>query len=205
MMKKNLRTIAALLSACALLLGGCTFIPRQEPSALYDLGPLRAAPASPALALPAITVAEVHAPVWLETPQMYYRLTYVNAQHPQSYSSSRWTMPPVLLFGQRVKSRLAQAGGIVLSAQDGAANVPVLRIEADDFTQHFTAPGQSMAQVSVRASVFNGRSLLAQKTFTRQAPAPTPDAVGGAKALSEASDAVIDDMMSWLAGLQLKK
>jgi cholesterol transport system auxiliary component len=53
--------------------------------------------------------------------------------------------------------------------------------------------------------VLNGRRLLAQKTFTRQAPAPTADASGGARALADASEAVIADMVTWLAGLPLKK
>jgi cholesterol transport system auxiliary component len=93
----------------------------------------------------------------------------------------------------------------VLSASDGATNVPVLRIAADDFTQVFTSSGQSIAQISVRASMLNGRTLVAQKTFTKQMPAPTADASGGVRALADTCDAIIIDMMNWLAGLPLKK
>jgi cholesterol transport system auxiliary component len=110
-------------------------------------------------------------------------------------------MPPTQLFAQRLKSRIAQAGGAALPASDGAANVPVLRIEADDFMQIFDAPGQSNAHVGLRAALFNGRTLVAQKAFAKQAPAPSPDAAGGARALAAASDAIITDMMTWLASV----
>jgi cholesterol transport system auxiliary component len=110
-------------------------------------------------------------------------------------------MPPMQLFEQRLKSRIAQAGGAALPASAGAADVPVLRIEADDFTQSFSAPGQSVAQVGLRAAVFNGRALVAQKSFLQRVPAPSADAVGGARALATASDAVITEMMAWLASL----
>jgi len=93
----------------------------------------------------------------------------------------------------------------VLPASDGAINIPLLRIEADDFTQVFDNSAHSSARVAMRASVFQGRALVAQKTFIRQSPAPTPDASGGVRALADASDAMITEMMSWLAGLPLKK
>lgn len=198
---KTTRELIALVLAC-LALAGCAT--RSEPPALYDLGPLRATSALP-FALPPISVAEVNAPAWLDSPAMFFRLSYANDQQPRPYASSRWAMPPAQLFGQRVKARLAQAGGVVLSATDGAANAALLRIETDEFMQRFDRPGHSVAHVSARASVFNGRALLAQKTFDRQAPAPSADAPGGARALADASDAVISDMMTWLATLPLKK
>jgi cholesterol transport system auxiliary component len=113
-------------------------------------------------------------------------------------------MPPAQLIAQRLKSRIAQAGGVALSAADGAIGVPVLHIDVDDFTQTFDAPGHSMGMVALRASTFNGQVLIAQKTFSRQAPAPTPDAEGGARALAQASDEAIADVMQWLATLQQK-
>jgi cholesterol transport system auxiliary component len=185
--------ISALLAACAT---------GTNSTSLYDFGALRGAPhATAAPALPPISVAEIGTPTWLDSPAMFFRLSYANDQQPRAYAHSRWTMPPAQLFGQRLKSRIAQAGGAVLPASDGAANVPVLRIEADEFTQMFDTPGQSIAQVGLRAAIFNGRTLIAQRTFVKQAPAPSADAAGGAKALADASDAVITDMMAWLATL----
>lgn len=208
-MKKTMQAILALLlaiSSAGILLTGCATT-RSESPALYDLGPLNAAQAKTANlgspALPALTVGDVHAPSWLENPLMYFRLDYANELRPQPYAGSRWLAPPAQLLSERIKARLAQAGGVVLSLSDGAANVPVLRIDADEFIQHFTAPGQSMARIAIRASVFNGRTWVAQKSFVRQIPAPTADAAGGVKALSEAADAAIQDMTAWLASLPL--
>lgn len=194
-----------ILLSALLMLTACSTL-KSTPPALYDLGPLYVAgtPSAP-LNLPPISVAETQAQSWLNSQAMYFRLAYANDQQPRPYAGSRWTMAPTLLFSQRLKSRLAQAGGVVLSASDGALNIPVLRLEADDFTQTFSSADASAAQVVVRASVFNGRTLLAQKTFSRQAPAPSADAAGGVKAFARASDAVIADMMAWLAQLPLKK
>lgn len=201
----------ALISFLMLAVSGCTLIgagnTKTELFSLYDFGPVHGAAAgAPATSkLPPISVAEVQSPAWLDSPLIYFRLTYANEQQPRAYAGSRWAMPPAQLFGQRLKSRLAQAGNVVLSATDGAVNVPLLRIEADDFTQSFDSLTQSHAQIALRASVFSGRSLLAQKSFVRQAPAPSADAAGGAKALATASDAVIGDMMNWLATVPFKK
>lgn len=196
-MKKNiaLMMLAAALTACVLQ--------PTEPPTLYDLGPLR--PAAKALpALPALAVAEVSVPAWLDRPLMFYRLNYENDQEPRSYAHSRWVMPPAQLVAQRVKARMAQAGGVVLSASDGARNMPLLHIEVDDFTQNFDAPRQSVGRLALRASVFQEQMLIAQKSFFTQAPAPSADAGGGARALASASDAVIGEIMQWLAGLPVK-
>jgi cholesterol transport system auxiliary component len=197
-----------LIASFAIVLAGCTTIIKPTPlSSLYDLGSLPAASASnaPPSRLPPISVAEIRTPIWLDSQAMYYRLAYDNDQQPRAYATSRWATSPVLLFSQRLKARLAQAGGIVVSAADGAINIPALHIEADDFTQTFSSPGQSTGQVAIRASVFDGRTLLAQKSFIGKSSTPTLDAEGGAKALATASDAVITDMMTWLSGLPLKK
>lgn len=179
---------------------------KRETRDLFDLGPLHGTSVAIASSrLPTISVADVVAPPALENPLMYYRLIYANAQQPQSYGNSRWTMAPPQLFGQRLKARLAQAGGVVLSASDGATNVPVLRTEVDEFIQVFDRPQQSVAHISIRASVFNGRSLVAQKTFTHAAPAPSADAAGGAMAMAMASDAVIAELVVWLSGLPVPK
>jgi cholesterol transport system auxiliary component len=196
-MKNNILAILTLIAA--LVVPGCAT--RTESAALYDFGMLRSPPAAALPALAPISIADIGAPTWLDSSAMFFRLSYANDQQARSYAHSRWTMPPTQLFAQRLKSRIAQAGGAALPASDGAANVPVLRIEADDFMQTFDTPAQSIAQVGMRAAVFNGRTLVAQRTFIKQAPAPSPDAAGGARALATASDAVITDMMMWLASL----
>lgn len=204
-MKKIIRLFLIMAAAAGLAMSsGCAT--KQESLTLYDLGLLRTTQGAVATrALPPLSVAEINAPAWLDSQMMFFRLAYANDQQPRPYASSRWSMPPAQLFNQRLKSRIGQAGGVVLPASDGALNIPLLRIEADDFTQVFESTASSTANVAMRASVYNGRTLVAQKTFVKQAPAATADASGGVRALADASDAVIADMIGWLAGLPLKK
>lgn len=206
-MKTTIRSFTILLTIfSASLLGACAGLPERESRVLYDLGMLPALQDTATVrALPPLSIAEVSTPAWLDSRTMFYRLAYANEQQPRPYANSRWTMPPAQLFGQRLKDRIGQAGGAVLSASDGVVNVPVLRIETDDFTQIFLSPQESIVRVNVRASVLNGRTLLAHRNFNREVPAPAADASGGAHALADASDAIITDMMNWLAGLPLKK
>lgn len=199
---KKITHFLLILLGCALAAGCAT---RSEPSALYDFGPLRADyPGSKAGGLPPLSMAEINAPAWLDSQLMYFRLGYANRQQTRPYANSRWSMPPAQLFGQRLKARIAQAGGVVLSATDGAAGLPLLRLDADDMMQNFDSASHSTVQLSVRATVLSGRSPLAQKTFSRQALAPSADAAGGAAAMAAASDALIDDMLFWLADLPKK-
>lgn len=193
---------AAALAANLAWLGGCAIAKPDAKPALYDLG---LQPSSAALPVPPpIIVAGIAAPGWIDSTAMYYRFDYANGQQPRPYAQARWTMTPAQLLLQRLKTRIAQAGGVVLQPSDGVAGLPLLRIEMDDFTQHFTAPAQSAGRVSLRATVFRGRALVAQKTFTHEAPAPGADAEGGVQALTAAADVAIADIIGWLATLPLK-
>lgn len=204
-MKKIIPTAFALLmAASAILLAGCA-VTRTEAPILYDLGAPGARTANRTLpALPPISIAEVNVPAWLDSTMIFYRLEYANGQQPRPYAQARWTMTPAQLLSLHLKSRISRSGGVVLSAADGASGVPMLRLEADDFTQYFDSPGQSNGKVSLRASVFRGRMLLAQKTFHAQAPAPSGDAAGGANALAAATDTAVADVIAWMSTLELK-
>jgi len=194
--------LITLLLAC-FLFSGCADMKKPQPG-LFDLGlapPAAALPAVPAL--PPLALADIDAPEWLDSPAIFYRLNYASQHQPRPYANSRWSMPPAQLFGQRLKSRIVQGGGTLLSAADGAVGVPVLRLEAEECSQVFTSAGQSEGLVAMRLSVLDGRRLLGQKSFLRRAPAPSADVEGGVAALADASNAVITDMLQWLAGLGL--
>lgn len=201
-----MRRITSLLAALLVVgttLTGCAPT-KGERASLYDLGPLNTSTASAPSNLPPISISRVSVPAWLDSTRMYYRLNYANEQQPQAYAHARWTMTPAQLLLQNLKVRIAQSGGVVLAESDAGANVPVLRLEVDDFTQSFSAPDQSRAQVALRASVLKGRKLVAQKMFAQRVPAPNPDAAGGARALAAASDAAITELMTWMGTLDLK-
>ena len=193
------RAAAALL--CCALLAGCASA-RKPQAELFDLG--LATPAASMPALPPIALADVGTPEWLDSPAIFYRLAYDSARQPRPYANSRWSMPPAQLFAQRFKSRLGQAGGTVLSASDGATGLPVLHLDVDEISQVFDSPDHSDGIVAMRLSVLYGRRLVGQKSFVRRMPAPSADAAGGVDAIAAASDAMIADMLQWLASLDLR-
>lgn len=200
------RGTAAVMTA-GLLLAGCASNPPASMD-LYDLGPVhsvRTQQVTGSTQLPAISVADIQAPAWMDSQMMFYRLDYANDLQPRPYSASKWTMPPAQLFEQRLKSVLARSGGVVVSASDGAINLPILHLAADDFSQSFESAGQSSVHVAIRASLFDGRVLRAQKMFIKRMPAASADAKGGAAALAAASDAIISEVGTWLATLPPKK
>lgn len=194
------RSVSALLLSC-LLLAGCASVKKPQ-AGLFDLG--LATPAANMPALPPLALAEVNTPEWMDSPAIFYRLAYDSARQPRPYANSRWSMAPAQLFAQRFKSRMSQAGGTLLSASDGATGIPVLHLDADEISQVFDSPERSTGMVAMRLSVLNGRRLLGQKSFVRRMPAPSADAAGGVDAIAAASDAVIADMLQWLASLDLR-
>lgn len=178
------------LSACA---------SKAPAPATYDLGPLPAAQAlaKPA-ATPALVVADVIGPASLDSNRMVYRLLYADAQQARPYAHNNWSVTPLQLMSQRLKGRIAQSGVKVLATTDAAVGLPLLRLEADDFSQHFDSATHSTGQVSLRASLFRNHKLVDQRTFTRSTEAPSADAAGGARALAASTDAIAADIVAWL-------
>lgn len=213
----NYRNIAYLLNLmiCLLLLQGCAS-PAPVKQA-YDFGsipasgPARLSAISTATPLStttaanfAISLADINTPASLDGTAMLYRLEYDNAQQTRPYSQHRWSMPPAQLLAQRLKARIADAGGSVVSSRDGVNNLPLLQIDLDEFSQVFSSGSASTAQIQLRASVIKGRTLLAQRSFSQQIASSSADAPGGAKAMMNASDAVIADLLAWLNTLALR-
>jgi len=189
-------------AALALVVAGCASSKAKEGGITqFDFGPLGAPTAAVAQApLAAVIVMDATGSPTFENERMVYRLNYSDPLQARTYANSRWSANPLLLVTQRIKSRLAQAGVKVLSATDSSTNIPVLRIEIDDFSHAFASAGASEGAVTLRASLFNSHALLDQKTFTRATAAPGADAAGGARALAGSTDAVAADIIAWLAG-----
>lgn len=146
----------------------------------------------------AILLTEIQVPNSLEGTSMLYRLLYENKQELRPYAQSRWSMPPAQLLKQRVKAHINQQGGAVLTTSDGVKNLPMLRIELEEFSQHFSSPQQSQVQLRWRASLINQNQLIAQKIFQAQTTCDSADAKGGAKAMPQASDRTITELIAWL-------
>jgi cholesterol transport system auxiliary component len=196
-----MRAPSVYVSALALGLAcsGCSIAPSSSSPEVtqYDFGPVDPKGPSPGLKQ-ALLVYDVSAPGWLDSPLIYYRLAYQDAARPQAYADSRWVGSPAELITGRVRGRLAASGkGGVVHPADGTRASYALRVELDEFIQVFDAPGQSKAVVRLRASVLGRNALVAQKSFSAERRAATPDAEGGARALIAASDEVLDQLVSW--------
>lgn len=186
-------TLAVWLAGCS----GSTPLQHQQ----YDFGPFTTV-AVPASQL-RLSLAEIQVPAALDGNAMLYRLQYDNGQQLKPYAQARWSMAPAQLLAQRLKLQLGARGGLVLGAADGAANLPLLRIDLNEFSQVFTSPTNSHAMLSARAVLLKERAVLGQRNFLLQIPAASPDAAGGARAMQQAADSLIGELQNWLASLPL--
>ena len=148
-----------------------------------------------------INIADISAPSTLDSNDMLYRLQYDNAQLLRAYAQHHWSMPPAQLFAQRLKSRITAAGGIVVGAADGIADLPILKIELDEFSQIFTNAIQSEAKIALRASIIKKNKLIAQQYFNLGTASTSADASGGAKAMQVTADRSISAILTWLLAL----
>lgn len=186
-----------------LLLGGCGALPdKPVRPAVFDFGPGPVTPSAPAPApaLPPLLLADIESPAAVDGTAVLFRLAYADVQQLRPYAQARWSMPPAQLVRQRLREQLSQQR-VVLSPAEGPANL-VLRLELEEFTQVFETPERSVGLVRLRATLLEsagGRErVVAQRRFTAQKPAPSPDAPGGVRALTAATDAAVDEIAQWL-------
>jgi cholesterol transport system auxiliary component len=202
-MHSNSRARAAnVATAClALCLAACTL--DQSPvtvSTSYDLGPPPAYSDSKAPIAGTLLIPSVRAPAWLDETDIVYRLLYEDRTRPQSYAMSRWAAEPAALVTDRIRSRFAAASSGVVTPGYSVSSDYTLRVELDDFSQRFNAPGQSRGTLLARATLLStrDRKLIAQREFNIERPS-APNAPGAVKALTEATEAFVDDLVTWTA------
>jgi cholesterol transport system auxiliary component len=166
----------------------------------FDFGP----PAARELSvvpktLPDLVVADIAAPGWMDNPAMYYRLVYRNAANPLPYANSQWVMSPAALLTQRLRWTLAAATEEHPST--GASGQRYrLHGELVEFEQIFDEPGHSRGILRLRATLDGPRDARrAQRLFEIERPAATPDAAGGAQALSMCAAELADSVTVWVA------
>jgi cholesterol transport system auxiliary component len=198
--------IFAVLAMVAL--AGCVTLRTQTPAAVYDFGLQRFTTSADQAEAPAdvrlqasLLVADATAPTWLDSTAIHYRLAYYDLAQTHAYATNRWASPPAALLTQLIRSRIAGiSDGGVMSAADSVQTDYILRVELEEFTQVFDTADQSRAVVKLRASLINRstRSLAAQQSFRMEQAASTPDAAGAVRALAEASDKLIGDLLGWL-------
>jgi cholesterol transport system auxiliary component len=192
----GIKTRAAAALGSALALGACATPQSPVTKAVYDFGPVLSAPtAAPSAPGPAISLGSVEASTALESTQVLYRLAYADAQQLRPYALARWSMAPAQLLRLRLRDALSARGAV-----GGAeANAWVLKIELDEFSQLFDSPTSSSGVVRLQASLLRGDQLVAQRSLLARAIAPSPDAPGGVRALTAATDDAVQQLGSWVA------
>jgi cholesterol transport system auxiliary component len=209
-MRRRLQLAALLLAALA---AGCSALPDKPVRELmYDFGPVAPATEPPAAVVAdtmALVLPNIDVSASLEGSALLYRLGYEDAFQLRPYAYARWSAPPGQLLHQRLREHLGRlrpvldAGAAASLARRGGLTPPVLRIELEEFSQLFDSQSDSRGLLRLRCTLLEttaaGERLVGQRSFTVQRPAPTPDAAGGVRALSAASDAVAQEIAAWLA------
>ena len=195
------RAHTAFCCVALLALAGCSFErPVSHVPTDFDLGtPSAYARANPTIR-GIVMVAPVHATAPIDDTGIVYRLLYKDAARPEVYSQSRWTDQPARLITERVRARLGAIAEGVVSPAFSVRSDYTLRVELLDFSQYFDAPGASRAALRARATLVatESRRVLAQRGFEVERPAGG-DAAGAVKALTEASNAFVEDLARWTA------
>ena len=192
---------AVLVAAMAAALSACSFKgPESAVPTTYDLGPQPAyAKSNPAIP-GALLIPPVRSPAWLDEADIMYRLLYEDSQRPQAYAQSRWAADPASLITDRLRSRFAAVSGGVVTPGYSAQSDYTLRVELEDFSQRFDAPGESRGSLRARVTLLGSqdRKVLAQRVFDVERPA-APNAPGAVKSLTEATDAFLEEVVKWTA------
>lgn len=209
---KQMPMVTSVILASALL-AGCSVLPdKPQRATLFDFGTDLVAPQATGsqAQLPAVAIDDIATSGGLlDNSAVLYRLTYEDAQELRAYSLSRWTMPAAQLVRQRLRDRLSLSRPVYNARESLALNrsqnavLPLqIRLELQDFSHVFSAPGVSVGLIRLRATLVEvtpaGEKLINQRYFVVQRPAPSADAQGGVRALTAATDAAIVEIEQWL-------
>ena len=196
-----------LIALILALLAGCSMLPAtgQRPASSHYV-----------LALPSVDSAPVapraDAPVLLlrdtETPGVFQSVRLVYSRVPgvlNHYQFARWSEAPANALNTLLRQRLNAAGLYSAVVPMGAGVVADFQLNTrlqSVYHDATTAPG--MGRLTLEAELVNRHDarLIAHRTFQAEAPAPSHDGAGAAKALGDASGRAIDELTDWLAQVQ---
>ena len=190
---RHARALLAVGLLCAGLLG-CGSLPSAPPPVeVYDFGPLssRNLPARPwRLAV------DVRMPAWYEALPIDYRLDYDDPLLQRAYTGSRWAAAPASLIARQLRRQLGlNDAGIAVSC--------FLRVEVEDFVQVFASPQDSRGVLNAVVTVLDERRRpMATLPQQLEAPAATPDARGGVRALVSTANRLGENIEAWLDRLE---
>jgi ABC-type uncharacterized transport system auxiliary subunit len=177
--------LAGLAPLLALLLAGCMPNRSHEPERYFVLAPA-AAPLR--YTGPAVMVAPTSAVPFYGSVQ----IVYSDSPGTRSrYRYSFWTEPPQAMLHAQLASTLEDAGG-------APRFVLATRLQ-ELYHDAGTAPGVVRVTVNARLESLPDRALLAQRSFSRSAPARAFSAPGAVAAMRTVLAGVLDDIVVWVA------
>jgi ABC-type uncharacterized transport system auxiliary subunit len=184
------------LVLCAIFsLAGCVGLPEGvEPATRYDFG----LPEGSSNGIAKKMGLEVKTPAWFDSLYVDYRLAYDAALEPREYAASRWAANPGILLSRRLRERLGFSVGI----PGGTPPRCRLRIDLNEFLQIFDSPSESRARLDADVWLYGQGGLLAQKRFSVERKAASPDARGGVEALVGTTGLFSRELTDWLETLK---
>jgi hypothetical protein len=155
-----------------------------------------AAPRHPPIAVPAGSAASL-----LTESAVLWRVG--DAGQPQAYTTYQWAAPPVRLVTQRIVDRLSLQGPVL--QQGAVGDLPQVWLNLQRFEQTFSTDGSaSVGQMTLQVILIRGTKVIDQRLLDIQVPASSQDALGGARALREATEQAAEQVAQWLT-VQLKR
>lgn len=207
-MRRPLLWLAASIAVVAFT--GCSSFAPDKPvrPTLYDFGPGNVSQAATPPAAAPLVLADVEVSGSMETSAFHYRLGYADPHQLRPYAYARWSAPPGSLIRQRLREHLGRDRPVIDSSAAAAlarrtgTSPRVLRVELEEFSHLFETEKDSKGVVRMRCTLLEntvgGERLIAQRSFAAQQPAPTPDAPGGVRALTAATDQLAEEVARWL-------
>ncbi|WP_048438451.1 ABC-type transport auxiliary lipoprotein family protein [Caenimonas sp. SL110] len=208
--RPTFRALLAMLAASTVLLAGCATPDKPTRAVLYDFGPGTTTPATtPAGSALPLVLGDIDASSALDGTSLNYRLGYADSNQLRPYAQARWSAPPPQLIRQRLREILGRdrpvldLGESAALAREGGMMPRVLRIELEEFSHLFQSQTASVGLVRMRATLLEntpaGEKLLSQRRVIVNAPAPSADAAGGVRAMSDAVNSAGAEIAQWLA------
>ncbi|AWI80955.1 hypothetical protein CEW87_17255 [Parazoarcus communis] len=182
-----------LIPLLGLLLAGCNgLVVAPKAVALYDLGIVES------LAMPAgqaPSQIQLHAPSWLNSSAMQYRLEWDRPFQRRAFVESRWVANPSEL--------LARSLDRAILGSNPVANDCRLRIDLDEFVQVFDSESSARVEIVARAAWLPARSdkALARKEFRLAQVSSPATAEQGVAAYRSLSRQLSEALVEWLGEL----
>ncbi len=186
--------------AIALVLSGCSILPKNEPMQL-DRYTLDARPHTAAVAAvgtgPVLLVARPLARTELDTPRMAYRQQDFDIHY---FARSQWADTPPQLMLPGLIEALEASGRFAAVVRAGSPATPELRLDTEllEFSQDFRE-SPSVFQVRVRAQLVDltQRRVVASRVFEGQKAAPNASPYGGVQAANAIWQELLPQLVSF--------